>query len=65
MPSTASSGRTGRTTEIISEHLSGLDLYLDPTSVESGGAEQISAVLRRALATLEKTAAAPERASAS
>jgi adenylate cyclase len=53
------------TTEIISEHLSGLDLYLDPTSVESGGAEQISAVLRRALATLEKTAAAPERASVS
>jgi class 3 adenylate cyclase len=44
----------GGSTEIISEHLRGLDLYLDPTMVESGGDEKIRSVLRRAMAVLEK-----------
>jgi len=50
-------------TEIISEHLNGLDLYLDPAMAESGGADKIRSVLRRALAALEKKPATPERAS--
>ena len=44
----------GGRTEIISEHFSGLDLYLDPTLVESGGDEKIRSVLQHALAVLEK-----------
>ena len=55
----------GGRTEIISEHLSGLDLYLDPTMVTSGGDEKIRSVLRRALAVLEKEPATPDRAAAS
>jgi len=55
----------GGRTEIISEHLSGLDLYLDPTMVTSGGDEKIRSVLRRALAVLEKEPATPDQAAAS
>jgi class 3 adenylate cyclase len=55
----------GGSTEIISEHLRGLDLYLDPTMVESGGDEKIRSVLRQALAVLEKRPEASEHAAAS
>jgi adenylate cyclase len=44
---------------IISEHLTGMDLYLDPTVVETGGADKVRAILRRALATLEKNRSSP------
>jgi hypothetical protein len=54
----------GGTAEIISEHLTGMDFYLDPASVEAGGDEKVRAVLRRALAALEKTPATSEGASA-
>jgi class 3 adenylate cyclase len=54
----------GGSTEIISEHLRGLDLYLDPTMVESGSDEKIRSVLRRAMAVLEKPEAS-EHAAAS
>jgi class 3 adenylate cyclase len=55
----------GGTTKIISEHLGGLDLYLDPTMVESGGDEKIRSVLRRALAVLEKKPEKSDQAPAS
>jgi class 3 adenylate cyclase len=54
----------GGRAEIISEHLTGLDFYLDPTSVETGGAEKIRSILRRALAALEKKPVTSDRASA-
>ena len=54
----------GGKTEIISEHLTGLDLYLDPTRVETGGTEQIRSIFRRALAALEKKLVTSDGASA-
>jgi adenylate cyclase len=50
-------------TEIVSEHLRGLDLYLDPNLVETGGTEKARSVLRHALAMLEREPAR-ERATA-
>jgi adenylate cyclase len=40
--------------EIVSEHLAGLDLFLDPDLVETGGAEKARSALRRALSMLEQ-----------
>jgi adenylate cyclase len=54
----------GGKTEIISEHLTGLDLYLDPTRVETVGAEQVRSIFRRALAALEKKPVTSDGASA-
>jgi len=54
----------GGRTEIISEHFSGLDLYLDPTMVESGGDQKIRSVLQRALAVLDEKPDRAERAAA-
>ena len=59
----------GEKPEIVSEHVSGLDLYLDPNLVETGGSEKIRSALRRALAILEtapppQPAPEPERTSA-
>ena len=54
----------GNRLEIISEHMAGMDFYLDPTLVDSGAAEQISSILRHALATLDKRRGASESASA-
>jgi class 3 adenylate cyclase len=54
----------GNKIEIISEHMTGLDFYLDPTMVDTGAAEQIRSILRRALATLEETPGTPDRARA-
>jgi adenylate cyclase len=51
--------------EIISEHLTGLDFYLNPTMVETGGADQIRSVLRRALAALESERVTSNAVSAS
>jgi hypothetical protein len=54
---------SGAKTEIVSEHLTGLDLYLDPNLVETGGTEKARSVLRHALAMLDKEPT-PERATA-
>jgi class 3 adenylate cyclase len=44
----------GQTVEIFSEHMTGLDFYLDPTVIDAQSSEHIRAVLRQALATLER-----------
>jgi class 3 adenylate cyclase len=46
---------SGRKIEIFSEHMTGLDFYLDPSMVETNHAEHIRTVLRGALKALEKT----------
>ena len=45
---------TGQQMKIFSEHLTGLDFYLDPSMVHSGSAERIRVVLQDAIATLEE-----------
>jgi class 3 adenylate cyclase len=49
----------GNKVEILSEHMSGLDFYLDPSMVSAGSADRIRAVLRKALSALDKAAAKP------
>jgi len=44
----------GQKITIFSEHVTGLDFYLDPSMVHSGSAERIRAVLQDAIAALEK-----------
>ena len=44
----------GQQIKIFSEHLTGLDFYLDPRMVHSGSAERIRALLQDAIAALEK-----------
>jgi hypothetical protein len=44
----------GHKIEIFSEHMTGLDFYLDPSMVTDGSAEHIRAVLRNALSALER-----------
>ena len=44
----------GEKTEIFSENMTGLDLYLDPTMLDRRSAEHVRAVLKKALAALEK-----------
>lgn len=48
-------GRGGEL-QVFSEHMTGLDLYLDPANLEVGAAEQVRGVLRRALDALERLA---------
>jgi class 3 adenylate cyclase len=43
----------GRKIEIFSEHMTGLDFYLDPRAVDAAAVERIRATLRNALAALE------------
>jgi adenylate cyclase len=45
---------TGEKVQIFSEHMAGLDFYLDPTMVDTNAAERVRSVLRNALAVLEK-----------
>jgi len=45
--------------EIFSEHLTGLDFYLDPSMVTAGSTEYIRARLRQALSALEKSGPHP------
>jgi adenylate cyclase len=49
----------GQGIKIFSEHLTGMDFYLDPSMVHSGSAERIRAVLLDAIAALEKYGALP------
>jgi hypothetical protein len=44
----------GQEIRIFSEHLTGLDFYLDPRMLNSGSAERIRTVLQDAIAALEK-----------
>jgi class 3 adenylate cyclase len=45
---------TGQKIEIFSEHMAGLDFYLDPSMVPSGSAERIRALLQDAVSALDK-----------
>jgi class 3 adenylate cyclase len=44
----------GNQVAIISEHMTGMDFYLDPTMIETGSTEHIRSVLKQALAALER-----------
>ena len=44
----------GQKIEIFSEHMAGLDFYLDPSMVPSGSAERIRALLQDAVSALDK-----------
>jgi class 3 adenylate cyclase len=44
---------TGRKIEIFSEHMAGLDFYLDPSMVDASRAEHIRKLLQNALKALE------------
>jgi adenylate cyclase len=43
----------GRKIEIFSEHMTGLDFYLDPRAVDAAAVERIRATLKNALAALD------------
>jgi class 3 adenylate cyclase len=47
-------GADGTTAELFSEHMTGLDFYLDPGTIDARASEHIRGVLRRALDTLER-----------
>jgi adenylate cyclase len=49
----------GQKVEIFSEHMTGLDFYLDPTMVNVGSAQQIRTLLKKAIAALEKYGSSP------
>jgi adenylate cyclase len=44
----------GKKIEVFSEHMTGLDFYLDPSMVTAGSAEHIRTLLRDALSALDK-----------
>ncbi len=44
----------GNKIEIFSEHMTGLDFYLDPSMVTAGSADRIRAILNNALSALER-----------
>jgi adenylate cyclase len=46
----------GEAVEIFSEHMTGLDFYLDPATVDAHASERIRGVLRKALDALERLA---------
>jgi len=50
---------TGQKIEIFSEHLVGLDFYLDPSMVDSDSVERIRTVLKSAIVALEKCSPSP------
>jgi adenylate cyclase len=45
---------SGNKVEIFSEHMTGLDFYLDPSMVTAGSADRIRNILRSALSALER-----------
>ncbi len=49
----------GQKVEIFSEHMTGLDFYLDPAMVTVGSAHRIRTLLQKAIASLEKYASPP------
>ena len=53
MSSTACSAAKAVTHRAFSEHMPGLDLYLDPSRLDEAAAARTRALLEQALATLE------------
>jgi len=53
---------SGKPTQILSEHMTGLDFYLDPNAVEADATARIRAVLQKALAALDDHTAIPSEA---
>lgn len=53
---------SGKPTQIFSEHMTGLDFYLDPSAVEADATGRVRAVLQKALAALDDRTAAPSGA---
>jgi class 3 adenylate cyclase len=51
---------SGNKTEIFSEHMTGLDFYLDPSMVTQGSAERVRRVLQSALSALDERDAASQ-----
>ena len=49
----------GQKVEIFSEHMTGLDFYLDPTMVNVGSAQRIRTLLQKAIMALEKYGSPP------
>jgi hypothetical protein len=47
----------GNKVEVFSEHMTGLDLYLDPSRVSAGSAERVRTLLMDALFALDKYSA--------
>ncbi len=45
---------SGAKVAIFSEHLTGLDFYLDPAMIDAGTSEHVRTILQNALATLDK-----------
>jgi class 3 adenylate cyclase len=50
---------SGNKIEIFSEHMTGLDFYLDPSMVTAGSADRVRSVLRNALSALERYGSGP------
>jgi hypothetical protein len=46
---------SGKKVEIFSEHMTGLDFYLDPSMIDANHSEHVRIVLQDALKALEKT----------
>ena len=46
--------RTGAKVEIFSEHMNGLDFFLDPAVMDAGTSAHVRTVLQNAIATLDK-----------
>jgi adenylate cyclase len=53
-------GASGKKMEIFSEHMTGLDFYLDTSMVTKGSAERIRQVLQSAVAALEQRDPSPQ-----
>jgi len=53
MPWRASSGETGGRAQIVSEHVPGLDIFLDPRAISDESPARAREVLKSALAALE------------
>jgi adenylate cyclase len=49
----------GQKVEVLSEHMAGLDLYLNPSMLHSDSAERIRALLQDAISALDKYRAPP------
>jgi hypothetical protein len=49
----------GQKVEIFSEHMTGLDFYLDPSMLTVGSTEKIRALLADAIAALDKSGQRP------
>jgi adenylate cyclase len=46
----------GQPIKVFSEHMTGVDFYLDPRMLNAGAAERLRTVLQQAIAALEKPA---------